>query len=140
MLFPYVKKYTLTTYRNLNISLYYLLAYLTYAIFLYRLIYYNIVYLLVWLNLDQFIDNAILNTINSLSGIHGPDRISWSARTNFSVRVSLLFILTLIGKFPGHEIDRFTENSSNQNLWVPIQFCSNSRYELDRFLENSSKT
>jgi len=30
------------------------------------------------------------------------------------------------------------ENSSNQNSWVPIQFCSNSGYELDQFLENSS--
>ena len=25
----------------------------------------------------------------------------------------------------GHELDRFMENSSNQNLLVPIPFCSN---------------
>ena len=34
--------------------------------------------------------------------------------------------LTRIGKFPGHELDRFMENSSNQYKWVPIQFGSNS--------------
>ena len=46
--------------------------------------------------------------------------------------------LTLVGKFPGHELNRLMENSSNQNSWLPIQFCTNSGHELDRFLENSS--
>ena len=43
---------------------------------------------------------------------------------------------TLIGIFPGHELDRFMENSSNQNKLV--KFCPNSGYELERFLENLS--
>ena len=46
----------------------------------------------------------------------------------------------LLAKFSGYELDQFMENSSNQNLWVAIQFCSNSGHELDRSLENSSKT
>ena len=43
--------------------------------------------------------------------------------------------LTFNGKFPGLELDRFMENLSNQNSWVPIQFCSNSGYELEQFPE-----
>ena len=49
-------------------------------------------------------------------------------------------LITLIGKFLGYELDRFMEYSSNQNLWVPIQFCSNSRHELYQSLENSSNS
>ena len=47
-------------------------------------------------------------------------------------------ILTLIGKFPGHELDRFLENSSK------IEYLVEKRHTIpghatDRFLENSSK-
>ena len=48
--------------------------------------------------------------------------------------------LTLIGKCPGYELDRFMENTSNQNLWLLIHYCSNSGHELDRSLENSSNS
>ena len=48
-------------------------------------------------------------------------------------------LLTLIGKFPGHEPNRYLENSSMQILWGAIHFCSKSGCELDRFLEIASK-
>ena len=41
---------------------------------------------------------------------------------------------------PRYELDRFMENSSNQNLSDDIQFCSNSEHELDQSLENSSNS
>ena len=39
-------------------------------------------------------------------------------------------------QIPGHELDRFMENSSNQNLRV--QFYPNSGHEMNPFLEKSS--
>ena len=52
-----------------------------------------------------------------------------SERTRYTVYYILVRTgsprLTLIGKFPGHELDRFMENSSNK-FHGPIQFSSNS--------------
>ena len=48
-------------------------------------------------------------------------------------------VSTRTSKFPGHEPDRFLENSSNTEHLVEINILRMSVRDIERFLENSSR-